>query len=169
LLSVRGEDEFLLLGVVGETFTWRMISIREVLVPYQRVFSWHGGCILEEKSRGICDILKARRWTLMKRLLLTLAAGAFGTLIALPMANAQSWEDMNNDASRIQQDNEGIWHDRQEQREDIEQGRYGAAAREQAEIEQRRADREATREDLNNDLSNRTYGYRYRGYGDDND
>jgi len=105
----------------------------------------------------------------MKRLLLTLAAGAFGTLIALPMANAQSWEDMNNDASRIQQDNEGIWHDRQEQREDIEQGRYGAAAREQAEIEQRRADREATREDLNNDLSNRAYGYRYRGYGDDND
>ena len=105
----------------------------------------------------------------MKRLLLTLAAGAFGTLIALPMANAQSWEDMNNDASRIQQDNEGIHHDREEQREDIEQGRYGAAAREQAEIEQRRADREATRDDLNNDLSNRAYGYRYRGYGDDND
>ena len=59
----------------------------------------------------------------MKRLLLTLAAGAFGTLIALPMANAQSWEDMNNDASRIRQDNEGIHHDREEQREDIEQGR----------------------------------------------
>jgi hypothetical protein len=97
----------------------------------------------------------------MKRLLLTLAAGAFGTLLALPLANAQSWEDMGNDAARIQQDNDGIRHDREEQREDIEQGRYGAAAREQAEIEQRRADQRATRDDLNNDLANRYYGDRY--------
>ena len=107
----------------------------------------------------------------MKRLVLTLVAGAFGSLMMLPLAHAQSYEDMNSDAARIQQDNQGIRHDREEQREDIEQGRYGAAAREQAEIEQRRADKQATREDLNNDLSNRAYGYgyRYRGYGDDND
>ena len=107
----------------------------------------------------------------MKRLLLTLAAGAFGTLVALPLANAQSWEDMNSDAARIQQDNEGIQHDREEQREDLEQGRFGAAAREQAEIEARRADRQATRNDLNDDLANRYYGDSYRGYGydDDND
>ena len=103
----------------------------------------------------------------MKRLLLTLAAGAFGTLLALPLANAQSWEDMGNDAARIQQDNDGIRHDREEQREDIEQGRYGAAAREQAEIEQRRADREATRQDLNEDWASRYYGYGYPYHDDD--
>ena len=102
----------------------------------------------------------------MKRLALMLAAGAFGSLIALPIANAQSWEDMNSDAARIQQDNQGIHHDREEQREDIEQGRYGAAAREQAEIEQRRADKRATKDDLNNDLANRYYGDRYH-HGDD--
>jgi hypothetical protein len=93
-----------------------------------------------------------------------LAAGAFGTLIAIPMANAQSWWDMNNDWSRVQQDNAGIRQDREEQREDIENGRYGAAAREQAEIEQRRADRDATRNDLNEDQWNRYNGYGY-GYG----
>ena len=104
----------------------------------------------------------------MKRLVLMLAAGAIGSLVALPIAHAQSYEDMNNDAARIQQDNEGIHHDREEQREDIQQGRYGAAAREQAEIEQRRADKEATRDDLRSDLSNRAYGDRYH-HDDDND
>ena len=104
----------------------------------------------------------------MKRVVLMLAAGAVGSLLALPIAHGQSYEDMNNDASRIQQDNQGIRHDREEQREDMEQGRYGAAAREQAEIEQRRADKQATRNDLNDDLANRYYGERYH-HGDDND
>ena len=104
----------------------------------------------------------------MKRVVLMLAAGAFGSLLALPIAHAQSYEDMNNDASRIQQDSQGIRHDQEERREDVERGKYGAAAREQAEIEQRRADKQATKEDLSNDLSNRAYGDRYH-HDDDND
>ena len=48
----------------------------------------------------------------------------------------------------------------------------GAAAREQEEINERRADQNATREDLNNDWANRYnggYGYRYYHHDDDDD
>jgi hypothetical protein len=37
----------------------------------------------------------------MKRLALTLVAGAFGTLMMLPIAHAQAIQDMNNDAGTI--------------------------------------------------------------------
>lgn len=37
----------------------------------------------------------------MKRLVLTLVAGAFGTLMALPIAHAQEMQNMNNDAGSI--------------------------------------------------------------------
>jgi len=103
----------------------------------------------------------------MKRLALTLIAGAFGSLLVLPIAHAQDWEDMGNDANAIHQEQRNIWHDRQEQREDLERDDYGAAAREQDEINQRRWNQNAIREDLNNDLSNRYYGYRH--YHDDDD
>jgi hypothetical protein len=106
----------------------------------------------------------------MKRLVLTLVAGAFGSLLLVPIAHAQDWEDMNNDANQIRQEQRNIWHDRQELREDLENGDYGAAAREREEIEQRRENQDATREDLNNDLSNRYYGgYRYYHHDDDDD
>jgi len=106
----------------------------------------------------------------MKRLVLTLAAGAFGSLLVVPIAHAQDWWDINNDANQIRQEQRNIWHDRQELREDLENGDYGAAAREREEIEQRRANQDATREDLNNDLSNRYYGgYRYYHHDDDDD
>ena len=105
----------------------------------------------------------------MKRLALTLIAGAFGSLLVLPIAYAQDWEDMRNDANSIRQEQRNIWHDRQEQREDLERGDYGAAAREQDEINQRRWNQNAIREDLNNDLANRYYGYGYRHYHDDDD
>ena len=104
----------------------------------------------------------------MKRLVLTLVAGAFGSLLVLPIAHAQDWDDMRNDANSIRQEQRNIWHDRQEQREDLERGDFGAAAREQAEIEQRRANQDATSEDLNRDLANRYYGYRHYN-DDDND
>jgi len=105
----------------------------------------------------------------MKRLVLTLVAGAFGSLLVLPMAHAQDWQDMNRDAWAIRQGQRNIYHDKQELREDLENGDYGAAAREQAEIEQRRDAVRDRQEDLNNDLSNRYYGYgRYHyGYHDD--
>lgn len=103
----------------------------------------------------------------MKRLVLTLIAGAFGSLLVLPIAHAQDWQDMKDDANAIHQEQRNIRHDRQEQREDLERGDFGAAAREQAEIEQRRANQRATREDLNNDLANRYYGYGYHHDDDD--
>lgn len=118
----------------------------------------------------------------MKRLMLTLVAGAFGSLLVLPVAHAQDWRDMNDDSNSIRQDQRDINHDRDEQREDVEHGNFGAALREQGEIQQRRANQDATREDLNNDMSNRNYGnedsnryYGNDGYGrhhydnDDND
>ena len=111
----------------------------------------------------------------MKRLALTLVASAFGSLMLLPVAHAESWWDMNNDANAIRQDNNDIQHDRDEQREMIENGRFGAAAREQAEINARREHRQALQDDLNNDMANRyygdegSYGRGYRGYDDDDD
>jgi hypothetical protein len=108
----------------------------------------------------------------MKRLALTLIAGAFGSLLVLPVAHAQDWEDMNQDANRIYQQQRNIGHDRWELREDLERGDLGAAAREQEEINERRADQNATREDLNNDWANRNYGgygYRYYHHDDDDD
>jgi hypothetical protein len=114
----------------------------------------------------------------MKRLALTLVAGAFGTLLVLPVAHAD-WSDwdMSNDANAIRQDSRDIQHDREEQREMIENGRFGAAAREQAEINARREHRDAVRNDLRNDMANRYYGdedsygrgWNDRGYDDDND
>jgi hypothetical protein len=85
--------------------------------------------------------------------------------------------DMSNDANAIRQDNRDIQHDRDEQREMIENGRFGAAAREQAEINARREHRDAARNDLSNDMANRYYGdedsygrgWSNRGHDDDND
>jgi hypothetical protein len=105
----------------------------------------------------------------MKRLVLTLVASAFGSLLVLPIAHAQDWQDMNEDANQIRQDERNIRHDRHELREDLENGDFGAAAREREEIEQRRANQDATREDLNNDLANRYYGYRHHYDNDDED
>jgi Ni/Co efflux regulator RcnB len=102
----------------------------------------------------------------MKRLVLTLVAGAFGSLLVLPLAHAQDYEDMNNDANAIRQDQHEIRHDRREQREDMERGDFGAAAHEQLEIQQRRANENATKEDLSNDLANH---YDYGRHHDDDD
>ena len=53
-----------------------------------------------------------REMNSMKRLALTVVAGAFGTLLVLPFAHAQDYEDMNNDARPIRQDQRDIHHDR---------------------------------------------------------
>jgi Ni/Co efflux regulator RcnB len=102
----------------------------------------------------------------MKRLVLTLVAGAFGSLLVLPIAHAQDYQDMSNDAGQIRQDQRDIRHDQREQREDLEHGNLGAAAHEQKEIEHRRANEDATKEDLNNDLANH---YDYGHHHDDDD
>jgi hypothetical protein len=103
----------------------------------------------------------------MKRLVLTLAAGAFGSLLVLPIAHAADYEDMSNDASQIHQDQRGINHDREEQREDLENGNLGAAAREQAEIQEKRADKRETQRDLNHDLNESDYARHH--HDDDRD
>ena len=103
----------------------------------------------------------------MKRLVLTLVAGAFGSLLVLPIAHAADYEDMSNDANSIHQDQRDIHHDRQEQREDVENGNFGAAAREQAEIQQRRANENATKEDLNRDVNDNEYARHH--HDDDRD
>lgn len=102
----------------------------------------------------------------MRRLVLTLVAGAFGSLLVLPFAHAQDWEDMSNDANSIRQNQRDLNHDRWELHEDLERGDLGAAAREAQEMQQRRENQEETQRDLNRDW-NRSYnnGYGY-GYGD---
>ena len=65
------------------------------------------------------------------------------------------WQDrdINNDARAIRQGQANIRHDKQELREDLENGDYNAAAHEQAEIQQRRANVRARQADLNGDLN----------------
>ncbi|HEV2169360.1 MAG TPA: hypothetical protein VGR40_00355 [Candidatus Binatus sp.] len=103
----------------------------------------------------------------MKRLVLTLVAGAFGSLLVLPIAHAQDYQDMNNDANQIHEEQRDIHHDKREQREDIENGNFGAAAREQADIARDRAKENAIKQDLNNDVHENDYGRRH--HDDDND
>jgi hypothetical protein len=118
---------------------------------------------------GIRKIANIEEVNFMKRLVIAVIAGAFGSLMLLPMAHAQDWWDMNNDADSIRQDQRNIWHDRQELREDLERGDFGVAAREQEEMEERRAHENATRQDLNDDLANHYYGYGYHHDYDDDD
>ena len=61
--------------------------------------------------------------------------------------------DVNNDARAISQGQANIRHDKQELHEDLENHDYRAAAHEQAEIQQRRANVRARKADLNADLS----------------
>ena len=93
-------------------------------------------------------------------------AVALGFAFALGAAAPAFAQAPNAD---IRQDQRDIQHDRNEQLEDLEHGNIGAAVREQGEIQQRRANQDATREDLNNDMSNRYYGNEdsNRYYGDD--
>ena len=63
--------------------------------------------------------------------------------------------DINDDALAIRHGQANIRHDKQELREDLENGDYNAAAHEEAEIQQRRANIRARKADLNADLSNR--------------
>jgi len=65
------------------------------------------------------------------------------------------WQDrdINNDTRAIRQGQANIRHDKQELREDLEHHDYNAAAHEQAEIQQRRANIRARQADRNTDLS----------------
>jgi Ni/Co efflux regulator RcnB len=103
----------------------------------------------------------------MKRLVLTLVAGAFGSLLVLPLAHAADYEDMSNDASTIRNEQRDIHQDKREERQDLENGNLGAAAREQADINRDRANMDANKEDLNRDLHENEYARHH--HDDDND
>ena len=72
----------------------------------------------------------------MKRLALTLVAGAFGTLMMLPVAHAGDIQDMNNDAGTLQGDR--FFHPEDEKTvEDYVNGVGGTATHEQVDVQQR--------------------------------
>ena len=103
----------------------------------------------------------------MKRLVLTLVAGAFGSLLVLPLAHAADYEDMSNDASTIRNEQRDIHQDKREERHDLENGNLGAAAREQADINRDRANMNENKEDLNRDLNDSEYARHH--HDDDRD
>src|ERR1700684_702018 len=72
----------------------------------------------------------------MKRLALTLVAGAFGTLMALPMAYAQNMQNMNNDAGSVPGDRTYNQATR-ETVEDYQSGPAGASSSQQVEVQKR--------------------------------
>ena len=102
----------------------------------------------------------------MKRLVLTLIAGAFGSLLVLPIAHAQDYQDMSHDANAIHQDQRDIHQDKRDERKDLEHGNLGAAAGEQADINRDRARENATKEDLNHDMNDSDYARHH--HDDDN-
>jgi hypothetical protein len=102
----------------------------------------------------------------MKRIAIGLATGALGMFLLAPCVKAQSWQDMQNDQNAIEEGHEHINHDRQELRNDLRNGDFGAAAREQAEINNRQAAVRERQEDLNQDQANQNYwGDEDEGYG----
>jgi hypothetical protein len=75
----------------------------------------------------------------MKRLALTLVAGAFGTLMMLPTAHAQAVQDLNNDAGTVPGDR--TYNQASEQTvEDYQNGVGGTATHEQVDVQKRSSD-----------------------------
>ena len=91
----------------------------------------------------------------MKKFAIALITATLGTCVSMPFALAQSDEDMNSDANAIQEQHEKLHNDKQELRNDLRNGDYGAAREEQEEMEQRRDKMNEEKRDLNNDLNSR--------------
>jgi DNA anti-recombination protein RmuC len=91
----------------------------------------------------------------VKKFTIALVSAALGTCISIPLAHAQSDEHINSDANRIQEQHEKLYHDRNELRNDLRNGDFGAAREEQEEMERRRDKINDERQDLNNDLNSR--------------
>ena len=103
----------------------------------------------------------------MKPIAMGFATGALSMFLLAPCVKAQSWQDMQNDRAGIEEGQEHLYHDRQELRNDLRNGDYGAAAHEQAEMNHRRAAINERREDLNNDIANRSNHDDDNGYRGD--
>jgi hypothetical protein len=104
----------------------------------------------------------------MKRLVTGLAAGALSILLLAPCVKAQSWQDVQNDRAAIESGRAHLHHDRKELRRDLRNGNYAAAAREKAEMNERRAAIAERKADLNNDIANRgNHHWRYHHFDED--
>jgi len=88
----------------------------------------------------------------MKRLALTLMAGAFGTLLVLPMARAENYKEASKQDYRIHRDNRDIHHDERMEHKDLRDGKDRAARREQAQINEQTAKERNTEENLRNNI-----------------
>jgi hypothetical protein len=97
------------------------------------------------------------REMLMKRITIGLISAGLGLILFAPCAGAQSWGDIQYDRAAIATGRAHLRHDRHELRRDLRHGDYAAAAREQAEMNRRRARLRAREEDLNGDLASRYY------------
>jgi hypothetical protein len=67
----------------------------------------------------------------MKRITIALATGALGMFVLAPSVKAQSWWDIQRDRAAIAGGHEHLRYDRWELRNDLRNGDYAAAAREQ--------------------------------------
>ena len=109
----------------------------------------------------------------MKRLALTLVAGAFGTLMMLPIAHAGGIQDLNNDAGTLQGDR--FFHPEEEKTvEDYVNGVGDTATPEQVAIQnrstnvQKQLDTQQRTDDLRSNNSGMNDSTANRS-GDDND
>jgi hypothetical protein len=88
----------------------------------------------------------------MKRFALTLLAGAFGTLLVLPIAHAENYKQVRKDAYGIHVDNRHIRKDTRIEHKDLREGKDRAARREEAKISRRSGAEHNYEEQLNKNL-----------------
>jgi hypothetical protein len=88
----------------------------------------------------------------MKRIALTLAAGAFGTLLVLPIAHAENYKQASKDAYAIHVDNRHIRKDERIEHKDLRHDKFRAARREDAKIDRRTAGEDRAKEQLDNNI-----------------
>jgi hypothetical protein len=88
----------------------------------------------------------------MKRLTLTLVAGAFGTLLVLPIARADNYKQASKDAYAVHVDNRHVRKDERIEHKDLRLDKFRAARREDAKIDRRSAAEQKSKEELNSNL-----------------
>jgi predicted outer membrane lipoprotein len=88
----------------------------------------------------------------MKRLVLTLVAGAFGILLALPIAHAENYKQASKDAYAVHVDNRHIRKDERIAHKDLRHDKFRAARREDAKIDRRSAAEQNSKEELNSNV-----------------
>jgi hypothetical protein len=88
----------------------------------------------------------------MKRFALSLVAGAFGTLLVLPIAHAENYKQASKDAYAVHVDNRHIRKDERIEHKDLKHDKFRAARREDAKIDKRTAGEDRAKEQLDSNL-----------------